>query len=213
MIIWLADFFICTKFSKYFQHTGNRISCEFWKDTTELTAPIGIQSALFYWNTWQKFYWRIASDWGIIFSDIKRKSDRPDGKILMGYRKTFNILVALFLALGVFANSALAEACFCGQACLHGLQPKAKTKINFLFHMRCSGTLCKSCDLENGRTLKAANSATQTVNVRILDTAFILSTLLVYPSTYHILEDFDSFYACGTVPSSLIYLQKSPLLC
>jgi hypothetical protein len=131
----------------------------------------------------------------------------------MGYRKTFNIVVALFLALGVFANSALAEACLCGQACLHSLQPKAKTKINFLFHMRCSGTLCKSCDLEKDQTLKAANSATQTLNVKILDTAFILSTLLDYPSIYHILKDFDSFYACGTVPSSPIYLQKLSLRC
>ena len=131
----------------------------------------------------------------------------------MEYRKTFKILVALFLVLGVFANSALAEACFCGQACLHGLQSKAKIKVNFLFHMRCSGTLCKSCDLEKGQTLKAANSATRTLNVKTLDTAFILSTLLDYPSTNHIFKDFDSFYACATVPSSPIYLQKLSLLC
>ena len=47
MIIWLADFFICTKFSKYFQNTSNKMPCEFWKDTTELTAPMGMQPALF----------------------------------------------------------------------------------------------------------------------------------------------------------------------
>jgi hypothetical protein len=131
----------------------------------------------------------------------------------MGYQKTFKILFALLLAFGVFTNSALAEACFCGQACLHGLQPKAMTKINFLFHMRCSGTVCKSCDLEKGQTIKAANSAKQAPNVKILDTAFILSTLLAYPSANDILKEFDSFYACGTVPSSLIYLQNIPLLC
>jgi hypothetical protein len=131
----------------------------------------------------------------------------------MGYRKTFNILVALFLILGVFTNSAFAEACLCGQACLHGLQPKAKVKVNFLPHMRCSATLCKSCDLEEGQTLKAANSATQTTNVKILDTAFILSTFFDYPSTYHSLKDFNSFYPCETAPSSPIYLQNLSLRC
>ncbi|MFC1516704.1 hypothetical protein ACFL7E_08110 [Thermodesulfobacteriota bacterium] len=131
----------------------------------------------------------------------------------MRYRKTLNILVALFLALGVFANSAMAEACFCGQTCLHSLQPKAKLKVNFLFHMRCSGTLCKSCDLEKGQTLKAANSASQTLNVKMLDTAFTLSTALDYSSTSHILKDFGSFYTRGTFPFSPIYLQKLSLLC
>jgi len=143
----------------------------------------------------------------------KKRNDRPDGKILMRHRKTFNILVALFLAFGVFANSALAEACFCGQACLHGLQPEAKIKVNFLFHMRCSGALCKSCDLEKGQTLKAANSATQTLNVKILDTAFILSTPLDYPSTYHVIKGFDSICNYRAIPSAPIFLQNLSVLC
>ena len=112
----------------------------------------------------------------------------------MEYQKVFKTLIALFLILSVFANIALAEFCFCGKACLHGPRSKTKIKVNSLFHLRCPGTLCKSCNLEKGQTLRAANSATQTLNVKILDTAFILSPLLVYPSTYHILKDFDSFY-------------------
>jgi len=131
----------------------------------------------------------------------------------MGYRKTLNILVAFFLALGFFANSALAEACFCGQACLQGFQPEAKIQVNSPLHMRCSGNLCKSCNLEKGQMLTAANSATQTLNIKILNTAFFLSTLLYYPSTYHILKGFNSFYACETVPSSPIYLQNLSLRC
>ena len=131
----------------------------------------------------------------------------------MGYRKTFNILVALFLILAVFANSSMAGACFCGQACLHGLQPKAKIKVIFLFHMLCPGYLCKSCELEKVQTLKAANSATQKLNVKILDTAFILSTLHDSPSTYHILKDFDSFCTYRAIPSSPIYLQNLSILC
>ena len=128
----------------------------------------------------------------------------------MGYRK---ILVALLLAFGVFANSVLAEACFCGQACPHGLQAKAKLKVDFLFHMRCSGTLCKSCDMEKGQKLKAANSATQTYHVKTFDTVFILPAFLDFPSTYHIPKEFDAFYSYGIIPSSSIYLQNLSILC
>jgi hypothetical protein len=145
-------------------------------------------------------------------SGINRIRDRPDGTIFMGYRKTFNILVALFLVLAVFANSPMAGACFCGQACLHGLQPKTETKVKILFHMLCPGYLCKSCESEKVQTLKAANSATQKLNVKILDTAFILSTLHDSFYTYHILK-FDSFYTCGIIPSSPIYLQNLSILC
>lgn len=131
----------------------------------------------------------------------------------MVYRKTFNILVALFLLLAVFTNSAMAGACFCGQACLHSLQPKAKTKVNILFHMLCIGYLCKSCELEKVQTLKAASSSTHKLNVKILDTAFIPSTLHDFPSTYHILKNFDSFYTYRAIPSSPIYLQNLSILC
>jgi len=131
----------------------------------------------------------------------------------MRHRKTPNILIALLLVLGVFANSALAEACFCGQACLHGFQPNAKIKVNSLFHMRCSGIPCKSCQLEKGQTLKAANSRHQPLNVKILDNAFVLSPLLDYPPTYQILKKFCSFYNRGTIVSSPIYLQNLSILC
>jgi len=131
----------------------------------------------------------------------------------MGYRKTYSLFVALFLVLSIFATSAFAEACFCGQACLHGLQPKPKKLFNFPFHKRCPDTLCKSCDLEKGQKLKAANASTRTPNVKIYDTAVILSVPFDFPSKYQILKDVNSFYTCETVPSSPIYLQKSSLLC
>jgi hypothetical protein len=131
----------------------------------------------------------------------------------MGHRKTPNILISLLLLLGVFTNSALAEVCFCGQACVHGLQPTTKIKANFLFHMRCSGTSCKSCQLEKGQTVKAANSRHQPLNVKILDNAFIVSPLLDYPSTHHILKNFCSFYDRGAIASPPIYLQNLSILC
>ena len=122
-------------------------------------------------------------------------------------------LIPLLLILGIFINGLMAEFCFCGQACLHGLQPQAKIRVNSLFHLRCPGTLCKSCNFEKGQTLKAANSASQTLSVKALDTGFILSTLPDYPTTNHVLMDFDSFYAYITVPSSPIYLIKLSLRC
>ena len=131
----------------------------------------------------------------------------------MGHRKTFNILVALFLLLAVFTNSAMAGACFCGQACLHGPQPKAKTKVDILFHMLCISYLCKSCELEKVKTLKAAGSSTHKLNVKILDTAFIPSTLHDSRYIYHIVKDFDSFWTYRSIPSSPIYLQNLSILC
>jgi hypothetical protein len=131
----------------------------------------------------------------------------------MGYRKRPNILIALLLVLGVFANSALTEVCFCGEACLHGLQPNAKIKVNFLFHMCCSGISCKSCELEKGQKLKAANSGHRSLNVKILDNAFILPALLDSPPTYHILKDFCSFHNRGAIASPPIYLQNLSILC
>ena len=131
----------------------------------------------------------------------------------MGPRKTFNIFVALVLVLGIFATSAFAEACLCGRACFHGLQPKPKIKVNSLFHMRCIG-LCKGCDLEEGQNLKIVNSTvSQTPNIKIFDNAIILTTLEGYPSHYHIIEPIGSVYICQIAPSSPIYLQKLSLLC
>jgi hypothetical protein len=131
----------------------------------------------------------------------------------MGYRKTPDILVILFLALSVFANSALAETCFCGEACLHGFQPNAKGSANFLFHMRCTGIPCKSCQLEKGQTLKAANSRHQPLNVRVLDNIFILSAFRDYAPSYHILKTAHSFHNPGAISSPPVYLQNLSILC
>lgn len=130
----------------------------------------------------------------------------------MGYRNKLNTVVTFFLILCVFANSALAEACFCGQACLKSLKTEEKTKMDVPFHMRCTDPLCKSCDIERGQTLKAVNSATHNLKVRALDTDCVLTTLLEYPPMIHTLKDFDSFHAFGTVPVLPIYLQKLALL-
>ena len=131
----------------------------------------------------------------------------------MKYRKTFNILVALFLLLAVFANSSMAGACFCGQACVHVLQPKAKAKAKILFHMLCPGSLCKSCDLENGQTLKAANASIHKLDMKIHHNTFILSNIHNYSPAYQIVKEFESICTCRLISSSPIYLQNLSILC
>jgi hypothetical protein len=131
----------------------------------------------------------------------------------MRKRKTFKILVAMFLVLGVFNGSALAEACFCGSACFHARQPEGKIKGYLLFHMRCPCDLCKSCGLEKNQTLKAAGSVSRMLNVTSFNTAFILSDFLDDPSKHQILNNFDLYYACGTIPALPVYLQTLSILC
>lgn len=131
----------------------------------------------------------------------------------MRYRKKVIAFVVMLLVLGVCANSVLPEACLCGQACLHGLQAKAKINVKLLFHLRCSGTLCMSCDLEKGQTLKATSSATLTPNMKIFNNSILPASLLKSPSIFPILKDFDFFNGYGAAPSSPIYIQKTSLLC
>lgn len=135
------------------------------------------------------------------------------GNNIMKYRKTPNILVILFLVVGVFANSALADMCFCGEACLHGLQRNAEIKANFLFHMRCSGIPCKSCQLEKGQTLKAANSRHQPPYAKILDNAPVLSAFLGSPPAFLILKNPRSPANRGAIASLPVYLQNLSILC
>ena len=118
-----------------------------------------------------------------------------------------------FLILGVFPNAVMAETCFCGKACSHSLQDKSKTNTRSPFHHRCSGVHCKSCDLEEGQALKAANSKNLTHNVKTLSTELILSALFDCPSTHHILQDFDKFYVSEYALFSPIYLQNLSILC
>jgi hypothetical protein len=67
--------------------------------------------------------------------------------------------------------------------------------------------------MEKGQTLKATNTSTPTGGAKILDTTHIMFVLVDYPSTTNVLNDFGVFYACGTLPSSPIYLQNLSLLC
>jgi hypothetical protein len=73
--------------------------------------------------------------------------------------KKFRLYVVQFLIMALFAGSLLPQACFCGEACLHGLQVTAKAGQSFPFHNRCSGTQCTSCNVEDVQTIKLSNAA------------------------------------------------------
>ena len=132
----------------------------------------------------------------------------------MGNLRTFRVLPVLFLLLGIFANSVMAETCFCGEACSHAFQKNVKKKVSFPFHNHCVGTHCKSCNSEDGQTLKARNSSSPTGNLKLHDTTLFVFTLTAYPSNNHIIKSFTArIYAFAKVQSSPHYLQNCSLLC
>jgi hypothetical protein len=102
--------------------------------------------------------------------------------------KIFRLFFVQFLIIGLFANSLLPQACFCGKACLHGLQGKARSSISFLFHTRCLGTQCKSCNLEGIQTLKASNGAHSITKTEIPVTPSILFNLSDYQSNIDLIK-------------------------
>jgi len=101
-------------------------------------------------------------------------------KNLLRNVKIFRLIFVQFLIIGLFASSLLPQACFCGEACLHGLLGKTKARLIFLFHTRCSGNQCKSCNLEEVQTLKASNAAHSTEKLKTFNTPTILSKFSDY---------------------------------
>ena len=134
-------------------------------------------------------------------------------KNLLRNEKMIRLFFVQFLIIVFFANSLLPQACFCGEACLHGLQGTAKTKPNFLFHARCSGTQCKSCNLEDVKTLKASNAAHSAEQLKTINSLLLLSNFSNHQLNINLLTIFFSHlnnYA--TVQSLSIYLQNLSLL-
>ena len=89
--------------------------------------------------------------------------------------KKFKLFFIQFLILGLFATSLFPQSCFCGEVCLHGLQGRIKARLGFLFHTRCSGTQCKSCNFEDVQSLRASNAAHPMEKLNTLNAPFLLS--------------------------------------
>jgi hypothetical protein len=133
-------------------------------------------------------------------------------RILLVKLRIFKTLIVIFITLGTFANGIMAEACFCGGACLHSLQDKT-TSTGSPFHHRCLGTHCKSCNFEDGQTLQAKNSSTPTSNIDIPDTPL----MILFLSDYHPNNDtITIFYPQNNTflkfQSSTIYILNRSLL-
>ena len=134
-------------------------------------------------------------------------------KNLLRNVKIFRLFFVQFLLIGLFANSLLPQACFCGEACLHGLQGKARASLSFLFHNRCSGTQCKSCNFEDIQTIKALHAARETKQQKTLNTPFILSNFSNYQFNINLITIFFSrLNKYVKVQSSPTYLQNLSLL-
>ena len=134
-------------------------------------------------------------------------------KNLLRNVKIFRLFFVQFLIIGLFANSLVPQACFCGEACLHGLQGKTKVRLSFLFHNRCLSTQCKSCNFEDLQSLKASNAACTTEQLKTLNTTFILSYFSNYQFNINLITIFFSrLNKYVKVQSSPTYLQNLSLL-
>jgi hypothetical protein len=142
----------------------------------------------------------------------KGNDDTSLGKTLMGHRKVISLSIALFLVLTLTASLVLAEACFCGKACLHSPRAGTGARPNSLFHARCPGTLCESCNLEETQTLKAANSSSPVGHAKTFDATMTLFSLDEHLPTNPLVKGFEASCACRTVPPPPIYLKNLSLL-
>jgi len=145
-----------------------------------------------------------------ISSPLIKKRDR----ILLGRLKPFKLSVVLCLLVGIFANSVMAEVCFCGEACSHVFQKNVKQNASFPFHNHCVGNNCKSCNFEDGQTLKARHLSGSDGNLKSLYTPLIIFTLSSYHADNHILGGFTPYiYALEKFQSLPLFLNNCSLLC
>ena len=130
----------------------------------------------------------------------------------MRKRRSYKIFLTFFLVLGIGLNSVLSEACFCGQACLHGFQNISEKQVKSLFHNRCSGSNCKGCNIEKGQTLKTVNTDAPRGIGKISPTALAISALADYSSLTRFFEGFGSLLTGVTIPPSPFFQHNPPLI-
>jgi hypothetical protein len=96
--------------------------------------------------------------------------------------KLIRLFLVQFLVVGIFADSLLSQACFCGETCRHGPRGTAKASQSFPFHTRCSGSQCTSCNAEDVQTIKLSNAGSSAAKLKTLSTLPILYYLPDYQS-------------------------------
>jgi hypothetical protein len=135
--------------------------------------------------------------------------------MVMAKRKIFSVLLIIFFLLpAILINGVMTEACLCIEPCSFGLQNEVDTKESSPFHSHHASAHCKSCNVEDGQTLKAAVPSTSIGNVKVLDTTFIISDLNDYHPHNNIHKGFvPRLHGDGIVRFLPTYLQNLSLLC
>ena len=134
-------------------------------------------------------------------------------KNLLRNVKIFRLFFVQFLIMGLFANSLLPQACFCGEACLHGLQGTANDRQSIPFHNRCAGTQCTSCNVEDLQTIKLSKAAHSKAKLKTLNAPLILSNFSDHQYNFNFIKIFSfRLIKYVKVQSSPIYLQNLSLL-
>ena len=127
--------------------------------------------------------------------------------------KIFRLFFIKFLIIGLFANSLLPQACFCGDACRHGPQGTAQAGQSFPFHNRCSENQCTSCNVEDAQRIKLSNSAPPTAKLDIFNSPPILFIFSDYQPHVNFLRIFFSRpNECVKVQFPPAYLRNLSLL-
>ena len=134
-------------------------------------------------------------------------------KNLLRNVKIFRLFFVQFLIMGLFANSLLPQACFCGEACLHGLQGTANDRHSIPFHNRCAGTQCTSCNVEDVQTIKLSEAAHSKVKLKTLNAPLILSNFSDHQYNFNFIKIFSfRLNKYVKVQSSPTFLQNLSLL-
>jgi hypothetical protein len=129
-------------------------------------------------------------------------------------RKIFSVLIISFFLPGIFMNGVMPEACLCIGPCSFGLQDEINVRENSPFHSHHASPHCKSCNVEDGQTLKATVSSTSFGKIKVFDTISIIFILTDHHSHNYIYKSFvPRLYDYGIVKSLPTYLKNLSILC
>jgi hypothetical protein len=148
-----------------------------------------------------------------ILVSLEKRMIRPMEKMVMGYQRASKPLVAVFVILGIFANSMMAGFCLCGQACSHNPEDGWSGKASSPFHNRCCWGLCKSCNIEKGQAFKGVNTISSTDNVNAPQCATVPGVPPAYPLTLRTGNLFRFYHPCGKEPFPQTLQKDLPLIC
>ena len=129
-------------------------------------------------------------------------------------RKIFSILIISFFRPGIFINGVMPEACLCIGPCSFGLLAEIDVKENSPVHSHHASPHCKSCNVEEGQTLKATVSSTSIGTVKVFDTISIIFILSDHHSHNYIHNSFvPRLYDYGIIRYLPTYLKNLSILC